>query len=70
MENATTKTISHVPLQRILVVDDDDDYRTMISITLRTIGYEIIEATNGLDGLAAVKEHHALDRQQQLLRRF
>ncbi|MGA7160050.1 MAG: response regulator [Bacteroidota bacterium] len=58
MEPATTKSISRIPSQTILVIDDDDDYRKMISVTLKSTGYTIIEATNGLDGLAEVKKHH------------
>ncbi len=58
MKHAATNTLSHVPQQKILVIDDDDDYRAMISATLNTIGYDTIEAINGLDGLTAVKIHH------------
>ncbi len=57
MEQATTNTASHISPQKILVIDDEDDYRTMISITVKTMGYDVIEATNGLDGVAAVKKH-------------
>ena len=57
MEQATTNTASHISPQKILVIDDKDDYRTMISITVKTMGYDVIEATNGLDGVAAVKKH-------------
>jgi signal transduction histidine kinase len=58
MEHATRNTISHVPPQKIVVIDDEDNYRAMITLTLKMMGYDIIEATNGLDGLAAVKMHH------------
>jgi signal transduction histidine kinase len=58
MKHATTNTISHVPPQKILVIDDEDEYRAVIKLTLKMLGYGIIEATNGLDGLAAVKMHH------------
>lgn len=47
-----------VSKQKILVIDDEESYRQVITITLQMIGYEIIEATNGLDGLAAAKMHH------------
>jgi signal transduction histidine kinase len=43
--------------QKILVIDDEDNYRNIISMALSVNGYEIIEATNGLDGLAAAKMH-------------
>ncbi len=58
MEHATTNSMSPVSPQKILVIDDEDDYRTMIAVTLKMMGYAIVEATNGLDGLAAVKMHH------------
>lgn len=58
MEHVTTNTISHVPPKKILVIDDEENYRAMITLTLKNMGYDIIEATNGLDGLAAVKMHH------------
>ncbi|NUN69905.1 MAG: response regulator [Bacteroidetes bacterium] len=48
----TTKT------QKILVIDDEESYRQIISMTLQMTGYEVLEATNGLDGLAAAKMHH------------
>lgn len=43
---------------KILVIDDEENYRQIIAMTLQMMGYGIIEATNGLDGLAAVKMHH------------
>jgi len=43
--------------QKILVIDDEDNYREIITMTLNVMGYEIIEAKNGLDGLAAAKMH-------------
>jgi two-component system, sensor histidine kinase and response regulator len=46
------------PGQKILIIDDEEVYRTMTSATLKTMGYDIVEATDGLDGLAAVKMHH------------
>lgn len=39
---------------RILVVEDSEDARGMLSLLLRTKGHEVIEAANGPDGLAAV----------------
>ena len=43
--------------QKILVIDDEEAYREIIAMTLKIIGYEVIEAMNGLDGLAAAKMH-------------
>jgi two-component system sensor histidine kinase/response regulator len=43
---------------KILVVEDEENYRQIITMTLQMMGYEIFEAMNGLDGLAAAKMHH------------
>ena len=37
--------------KRILVVDDSASVRTVAGIALREAGYEVIEATNGQEGL-------------------
>ncbi len=58
MEHAKTNTTAQLPSQKILVIDDEDDYRSMIAVTLTMMGYHVIEASNGLNGLAAVKAHH------------
>lgn len=41
---------------RILVVDDDDDARALVSQSLRTIGFAVDEATNGVVALKLFKE--------------
>ncbi len=46
------------PPQKILVIEDEESYRQVIAGALSMAGYEIIEATNGLDGLGAAKLHH------------
>ena len=46
----------------ILVVDDDDDIRAVISEVLRSQGYSVIEASNG-----AQAEHAALKEIPQLI---
>ncbi len=38
-------------MARILLIDDDDDFRTMLSLTLTHLGQEVIEARNGIEGL-------------------
>jgi signal transduction histidine kinase len=58
MEHATTSATSQNPPQKILVIDDESDFRALIRITLKMMGYAIIEASDGLDGLAAIKMHH------------
>src|ERR1700693_783112 len=37
--------------KRILIVEDQEDNRTIIRDVLRTAGYELIEAVNGEDGV-------------------
>lgn len=44
-------TVQH----KILVIDDEEDYRNVITMALQSADFEIISATNGLDGLAAAK---------------
>ncbi|WP_430867901.1 response regulator transcription factor [Demequina aurantiaca] len=42
--------------RRILVVDDEDNLRTMLVAALRYEGYDVSSATDGAEGLAAVRE--------------
>jgi len=43
--------------RRILVIEDDPDVRRVIVECLGVIGYTVIEAANGTDGLDAVRHH-------------
>lgn len=38
-------------MARILVIDDDDDVRAMLCLTLTQSGHSVIEARNGKEGL-------------------
>ena len=38
-------------MNRILVIDDDDDFRKMLALTLTRAGYDVMEAPNGREGL-------------------
>lgn len=38
-------------MARILLIDDDDDMRTMLSLTLTHFGHTVVEAHNGKEGL-------------------
>ena len=42
---------------RILIIDDDEDYRASTRALLENEGYEVLEACNGQEGLAATREH-------------
>ncbi|WP_062130962.1 response regulator transcription factor [Demequina aestuarii] len=46
-----------MPTRTILVVDDEDNLRTMLVAALRYEGYTVHQAVDGADGLRAVKEH-------------
>ena len=38
-------------MNKILLVDDDDEFRRMLRLTLVRLGYEVIEARNGREAL-------------------
>lgn len=44
--------------KKILIVDDDPDIRLLIDFHLSSEGFEIIEASDGLEALDALKENH------------
>ena len=45
-----------MPLKaKILIIDDDDDYRASTRALLEGEGYQVVEATSGLEGLAAAR---------------
>lgn len=43
---------------RVLLVEDNDDNRTIYSTILGHFGYQVIEAGNGLEGVRAAGAHH------------
>jgi two-component system, NtrC family, response regulator AtoC len=42
---------------RVLVVDDDQGLRRSLSLILGDAGHEVLQATNGIEGLSAAEEH-------------
>jgi two-component system chemotaxis response regulator CheY len=42
-------------MTKVLVVDDSNSIRDMVSFTLKSAGYETVEAKDGLDGLNKAK---------------
>lgn len=44
-------------MPRILVIDDDRIVSTIIEKSLTSLGYEVITANDGLEGLQFVKMH-------------
>ena len=41
---------------KILIIDDDDDLRTLLIFYFQSLGFEALEATNGNDGIAISAE--------------
>ncbi|KXK03948.1 MAG: putative response regulator receiver modulated Serine phosphatase [Nitrospira sp. OLB3] len=46
-----------MPTAMILVVDDDVIARTSMANRLKRVGYDVIEADDGIEGLAAIRRH-------------
>ncbi len=45
-----------MPSECVLVVEDEEDIRELIAYHLRREGYEVLQASNGLDALSLLKE--------------
>lgn len=45
------------PPKKILVVDDNDVIVKTIALKLKTAGFEVLTATDGTEGVAAVRKH-------------
>lgn len=43
-------------MKRILVIDDDNDFRKMLCSKLTKSGYEVVEAENGVEGIKRFSE--------------
>ena len=42
-------------MRRVLIIDDSEAVRRQVSQTLAPAGYEVVEASDGVEGLAAIK---------------
>jgi CheY-like chemotaxis protein len=47
-----------MPPAKVLLIDDDRDFRTCLRTVLEARGYEVIEAESGKEGLEKIVEHH------------
>src|SRR5471032_1016739 len=44
-------------MKTILLIDDDQQVRSMFGLALRRVGYHVIEADSGVTGLAMARQH-------------
>ena len=45
-------------MTRVLTVDDSKTMRDMLAVTLRTAGYDVLQAENGQEGLDSIRSLH------------
>ncbi len=45
-------------MAKILIIDDDPDITLAVQLTLEAVGYQVIEAHNGVEGLKKVKDEN------------
>ncbi len=43
--------------KRVLIADDEPDLRFLVELILTPLGHEVLEASNGEQALAMIKEH-------------
>jgi two-component system chemotaxis response regulator CheY len=43
--------------KKVMIVDDSNAIRQSLAFTLKSAGYEVVEASNGVDALNLMKEH-------------
>ena len=44
---------------RILLIDDDEQFRKLVTVMLTSAGYNVQEASNGITGLASYRQQRA-----------
>ncbi len=44
--------------KKVLIIDDDMDFREMAKIVLESVGYEVLEAEDGASGLDVVRSNN------------
>ena len=44
-------------MKTILIIDDDQQLRTVFALALTKNGYHVIEANSGVEGLEKAKQH-------------
>jgi two-component system, chemotaxis family, chemotaxis protein CheY len=47
--------------KKILIVDDTQSMRSLLSMTLKQMGFEVVEAVDGVDGLEKLKSNPNVD---------
>ena len=58
ISETSTEKKSGIEKKKIVLVEDDEDVRRILSLLLEKEMYEVIPAENGLEGINAVYEHH------------
>lgn len=46
-------------MARILIIDDESQIRSMLRLMLERVGYEVIEAADGMDGIRQYRDNPA-----------
>lgn len=46
---------------KVLVVDDEQDIRTLLNIYLKRLGYDVVEAVDGMETVEAVRADNSID---------
>ena len=44
-------------MRKILILDDAQSMRSLLAVTLKSLGFTVVEAEDGIDGLAKLKQN-------------